>query len=136
LTGPTKRPPHGKRPDGDTVSPPILAGPVDHHTTPHHTPHHTSHYKDHTPMNPTVNPTTEQGAAALDEFGFCLVELDRPGAPTPGRIADRIHDIVAKLSDARSPGCAVAAVAELRRLNLALDAYDAGMLRLDHNQKR
>lgn len=74
---------------------------------------------------------TEQGAAALSEFGFDLVELDQAGAPTPGRIADRLHDIAARLQRAvrnRSPIEMVSALGELRRLRTALDAWDVGMM--------
>jgi hypothetical protein len=43
--------------------------------------------------------TTEQGAAALQEFGFALVDLDQTGAPTPRRIANHIADIHRRLQD-------------------------------------
>jgi hypothetical protein len=43
-------------------------------------------------VNP--NDTTDQGKAAMQKFGFEAVPLDDPGAPTPGRIAERLGDII------------------------------------------
>jgi hypothetical protein len=81
---------------------------------------------------------TEQGRAALDEFGFRLVPLDRPGAATPGRIADRLSDATGRLDDAaaaRDWAAVLTALAELRRLRLALDAYDVAMMRIAHDRR-
>jgi hypothetical protein len=74
----------------------------------------------------------EQCRAAMGEFGFDVVDLDKPGAPTPGRIADRLSDISGSLDKALAAGslpAVVEAAAELRRLLRALDAYDGGMMR-------
>jgi hypothetical protein len=74
----------------------------------------------------------EQRQAAFDEFGFEAVELDQPGAPTPGRIADRISDVVGSLEEAvclKSWKKVLRATAELRRLRFALDVYDGEMQR-------
>lgn len=71
--------------------------------------------------------TTEQGAAAMEEFGFRPVGLGEVGAPTPGRIADRLSDIQGALEDAlrdHDTPALVAAIRELGRLRLALDAWD------------
>lgn len=73
----------------------------------------------------------EQRQAALQEFGFRCVPTTAPGSPTPGRIADRIHDIKASLEDAieaRSWERCTAATVELRRLLFTLDCYDGGMM--------
>lgn len=73
----------------------------------------------------------EQCEAALGEFGFSLVELGQAGAPTPGRIADRLFDISCDLDEALASGdaeAALSAAGELRRLRGALDTWDAQML--------
>jgi hypothetical protein len=73
---------------------------------------------------------TEQWKAALDEFGFEFVALGQPGAPTPGRIADRLSGIACDLEHAIRTGdgqALVAAVATVRRLRLALDVWDFEM---------
>lgn len=74
---------------------------------------------------------TEQGAAALAEFGFDPVPLEQPGAPTPGRIADRLSDIEGHLTEAYTcmdAEALVAGIRELSRLRLALDAWDADQM--------
>jgi hypothetical protein len=73
--------------------------------------------------------TTEQGLAALKEFGFDLANLNAAGAPTPGRVADRLCDISDELEQAFRAGDAArltAGLARLRRLRPALDAWDLG----------
>lgn len=80
--------------------------------------------------------TTEQGAAAMKEFGFSPVALNEVGAPTPGRIADRIADVVVLIDEAakaRSWNGVVRARAELSRLLLALDAWDAVIMNQIHD---
>lgn len=75
--------------------------------------------------------TTLAGAAAMEEFGFVVVDLNQFGGPTPGRVADRLCDITAKLKRlpvARSDFIEV--TEELRRLTLALDAWDAAIFHL------
>lgn len=67
---------------------------------------------------------TEQGAAAVAEFGFASVGKDRPHSAYPGRIADRLHDIASGLEAALKANDREAAfrgLMELRRLRLALD---------------
>jgi hypothetical protein len=79
-------------------------------------------------VNP--NDTTDQRKAAMQEFGFEAVPLDEPGAPTPGRIAERLGKITTALNQAVASGDlgAIAnGVAELGRLCLALDTWDDGM---------
>lgn len=76
-------------------------------------------------------PITEAAAAAIADFGFATVPLGRVGAPTPGRIADRLADIEARLAAAhgRWDHAAVGeAIAELGRLRLALDGWDLSQL--------
>jgi hypothetical protein len=70
---------------------------------------------------------TEQAAAAMHEFGFDAVPLDRPGAPTPGRIADRLADVQHELESGLRRGLLariVRAARRLRRIVMALDAWD------------
>ena len=70
--------------------------------------------------------TTDQGKAAMQEFGFEADPLDQPGAPAPGQIAECLGDIITALENAVANGDlgAIAnSVAELVRLRTALDAY-------------
>ncbi len=70
--------------------------------------------------------------AALSEFGFELVELDQAGAPTPGRIADRLSSIERGMeellieSDGGTGGLYLACQ-ELGNLRLALDYWNTEM---------
>jgi hypothetical protein len=83
-------------------------------------------------VNP--NDTTDQGKAAMQEFGFKAVPLDEPGAPTPRRIAERLGDMTTALDQAVAQGDLGAinnAVAELGRLRRALDAWDGGLSAAD-----
>lgn len=73
---------------------------------------------------------TEQGQAALTEFGMRAVRLGEPRSPTPGRIADRLAEISADLDaaiDGADLGEIVTAAAALRRLVLALDAWSVSV---------
>jgi hypothetical protein len=79
-------------------------------------------------VNP--NDTTGQRKATMQEFGFEAVPLGEPGAPTPGRIAERLGDIATALEAAVATGDlgAIAnCVAELGRLRRALDAWEEQM---------
>lgn len=72
--------------------------------------------------------TSPEGEAAMEEFGFAAVPLDRPGAPRPGRVADRLCDLVAELEQATEVGDLggiIEGIAAVRRLVLALDAWDS-----------
>jgi hypothetical protein len=72
--------------------------------------------------------TTKDGWDALEVMGFHPVPLGDSGSPTPGRIADRLSDIVERLSsaiEARSWMEAISVRDEGRLLLLALDAWDA-----------
>jgi len=53
-------------------------------------------------MNP--NETNDRSNPAMQKFGFEAVRLDQPGAPTPGRIADRLGDITTALEEAVAKG--------------------------------
>jgi hypothetical protein len=62
----------------------------------------------------------------MEEFGF---SVEHP--PTPGRIADRLSDICAGLEESHTEqdkDATAAGMANLRRLLLSLDAWDAVML--------
>ena len=74
---------------------------------------------------------TRDGEAAMREFGFAPVRLDKIGAPTPGRVADRLSDLVGSLKDAIKEGNRAAVmkqVSGLNRLRLALDAWGFCMM--------
>jgi hypothetical protein len=74
---------------------------------------------------------TRPAKKAMEEFGFKAVNLDEPGAPTPGRIADRLSDIHSLLVEGIQQGEAdkiAEATIQLATLLLALDGYDAEML--------
>lgn len=74
---------------------------------------------------------TVVGWIAMQECGFDLVELHQVGAPTPGRIADRLHDVIDKIEDdvlSLDAEVVENALSSLRCLLLALDTWDAGML--------
>lgn len=74
---------------------------------------------------------TRDGEAAMREFGFAPVRLDKIGAPTPGRVADRLSDLVGSLKDAIKEGNRAAAMKQVRglgRLQQALDAWDFCMM--------
>lgn len=75
--------------------------------------------------------TTRDGEAAMREYGFDPVRLDKIGAPTPGRVADRLSDLVGSLEDAIKDGNRATAMKQVRglnRLRLALDAWDFCMV--------
>ena len=78
-------------------------------------------------MNP--NETNDRSNPAMQKFGFEAVQLDQPGAPTPGRIADRLGDITTALEEAVAKGDLGAisnGVAELGRLHLeSVENYTA-----------
>lgn len=77
---------------------------------------------------------TRDGEAAMREFGFAPVRLDKIGAPTPGRIADRLSDLVGSLKDAIKDGNRAAAMKQVRglgRLQHALDTWDFCMMYQD-----
>ena len=70
--------------------------------------------------------------AALEEFGFDLVDLDKPGAPTPGRIADRLTAIEKDIKNAIQADDSEQFKAALRRLGrlwFALEVWDLGMMK-------
>jgi len=70
---------------------------------------------------------TDCGAAAMEEFGFKVVSLGRPGSPTPGRIADRLADILIDLDIAIERGdlgMICEAMNTAKRLRTALDRWD------------
>ena len=48
--------------------------------------------------------TTREGRAAMEDCGFDPVPLEDSGAPTPGRIADRLCDLAGNLEDAVEAG--------------------------------
>ena len=80
-------------------------------------------------MNTNDN-ITDQDKAAVQEYGFALVPLDQPGAPTPGRIADCLGNITIALGKSVAVGDlgAIAnGIDELKRLRFALDAWDGWM---------
>ena len=75
--------------------------------------------------------TTRDGEAAMREFGFAPVRPDKIGAPTPGRVADRLSDLLGSVEDAIKEGNRAAAMKHVRglnRLRLALDAWDFCMV--------
>jgi hypothetical protein len=76
-------------------------------------------------VNP--NDTTDQRKAAMQKFGFETVQLDQPGAPTPGRIADSLGAITTALDQAVASGdlgAIAIGAAEVARLGMALSAWD------------
>lgn len=78
----------------------------------------------------TDNDITDQATTALHEYGFALVHLDQPGAPTPARIADHLANITTALDKAIAVGDLEAiayGIDELKRLRLALDEWDGRM---------
>lgn len=75
--------------------------------------------------------TTRDGEAAMREFGFAPVRPDMIGAPTPGRVADRLSDLVGSLEEAIRDEKRAATMKQVRGLNrlvLALDAWDLCMV--------
>jgi hypothetical protein len=75
--------------------------------------------------------TTPEGEKAMVAMGFKAVPLTETGAPTPGRIADRLHSHTKLLTDAmtsRNWRAVQMARQELLTLILALDAWDATQL--------
>ena len=72
--------------------------------------------------------TSPEGEAAMREFHFDPVPLNEPLAPRPGRVADRLCGLVAELERATEVGDLgriIEGVAAVRRLVLALDAWDS-----------
>jgi hypothetical protein len=72
-----------------------------------------------------ARPTLE-AVALLGEFGFEFVAADQVGEPTPGRIADRLTDLIAALEDAQARGDLGAvqqATEKLKRLQQAIDVW-------------
>ena len=69
---------------------------------------------------------TRGSYAAMEEFDFAPVPLAERSAPRPGRVADRLSDLVAELEHATEVGDLgriIEGVASVRRLVLALDAW-------------
>jgi hypothetical protein len=69
---------------------------------------------------------TLEAIALLGEFGFEFVAVDQVGEPTPGRIADRLSEIIAALEDANARGNPAAvrqATEKLKRLQQAIDVW-------------
>jgi hypothetical protein len=89
------------------------------------------------PIIAVLDHTTDEGEAALKEFGFGTVQLAESAAPRPGPVADRLRGLVAELeraTDAGDLGGIVNGVAAVRRLMRALDAWAAWRAELDRIQ--
>jgi hypothetical protein len=74
----------------------------------------------------TTQNVSEQGLAAMAEFGFENVDFGVEGSPAPTLIALKLGDIARDLDDALRldfKPAAVEALAQLRRLQNALDAW-------------
>ncbi len=72
-----------------------------------------------------AKPTLE-AVALLGEFGFEFVAPDQVGEPTPGRIADRLTDIITALDEAVAQGNLASvqqATEKLKRLQGAIDVW-------------
>jgi len=72
-----------------------------------------------------TKPTLE-AIALLGEFGFEYVDPEQVGEPTPGRIADRLSEIIVTLEDAQARGNLAAvqqATEKLKRLQRAIDVW-------------
>lgn len=72
-----------------------------------------------------TKPTLE-AIALLGEFGFEYIAPDQVGEPTPGRIADRLSEIIASLEEALARGNFAAvqqATEKLKRLQRAIDVW-------------
>ena len=70
--------------------------------------------------------TSVEGLLALEENGFSLSPFSETGWPTPGRVGDRISDIVSDLRSAvenSDIASLTAAICELDKLRMALDCY-------------
>jgi hypothetical protein len=83
-----------------------------------------------------AKPTLE-AIALLGEFGFEFVATDQVGEPTPGRIADRLSEIIAALEDAAARGNMGAvhnATEKLKRLQQAIDVWSLLASDLDDAQ--
>jgi hypothetical protein len=79
---------------------------------------------------------TLEAIALLGEFGFEFVAADQVGEPTPGRIADRLSEIIAALEDANArgnPGAVRQAVEKLKRLQQAIDVWSLLASELEDN---
>jgi hypothetical protein len=83
-----------------------------------------------------AKPTLE-AIALLGEFGFEFVAADQVGEPTPGRIADRLSEVIAALEDATARGNLGAvhhATEKLKRLQQAIDVWSLLASDLDDSQ--
>jgi hypothetical protein len=83
-----------------------------------------------------AKPTLE-AITLLGEFGFEFVAADQVGEPTPGRIADRLSEIIAALEEANArgnPGAVHQATEKLKRLQQAIDVWSLLASQLDDNQ--
>src|SRR5262249_26789244 len=72
-----------------------------------------------------AKPTLE-AVALLGEFGFEFVAPDQVGEPTPGRIADRLTEIITALEEAIAQGNLASvqqATEKLKRLQGAIDVW-------------
>jgi hypothetical protein len=81
------------------------------------------------PAKPTL-----EAIALLGEFGFEFVAADQVGEPTPGRIADRLSEIISALEDANARGNPSAvrhATEKLKRLQQAIDVWSLLASQLD-----
>jgi outer membrane biosynthesis protein TonB len=83
-----------------------------------------------------AKPTLE-AIALLGEFGFEFVAADQVGEPTPGRIADRLSEIIATLEEAIARGNLGAvhqATEKLKRLQQSIDVWSLLASQLDDDQ--
>ncbi len=77
---------------------------------------------------------TLEAITLLGEFGFEFVAADQVGEPTPGRIADRLSEIITVLEEANArgnPSAVRQATEKLKRLQQAIDVWSLLASELD-----